>query len=117
MSTFTPSGSAGSIQTVEVSGAVSVAGSANPTIANVVMATAATEYSYALPADTRKFYIKLRDPMADLQLAYTATNSATTYITVHRGNWFGNEDMSLGAITLYFQSPSASQTVEIESWT
>jgi hypothetical protein len=114
LSTFTPSGSAGAVTTV--TGSVSVVGATNPTIANVSMPVAATEYSYALPADTKKFYIKLRDPLAEIKLSYTAGASGTTYVTVERGNWYGEEDLSIGMVTLYFQSSVASQTLEIVSW-
>lgn len=97
-------------------GSVTVTGKATPTVANVAMASAATEYSYALPAGCKAFYLKLRDPMADLQLTYTALGSGTTYISVPRGTWYANEELTASSITLYFQSPSALQVAEIEVW-
>jgi hypothetical protein len=112
VSTFTPTGGS-----AEITGSVTttVTGAANPTVANVAMASAGTEYSYALPASTKKFYIKLRDASATMQLAFSAGTSGTTYVTVHRGNWFGEEGLTT-SVTLYFQSDVAAQTAEIVSW-
>lgn len=111
MSAFTPSGSGGSV------GSTVLVGSTNPTVANINMPLAATEYSYVLPTNTKKFYIQLRDPSAELKLAYAAGTSGTTYVTVHRGCWFGEADLSVTGVTLYFQSSVSSQTAEIVSWT
>lgn len=91
--------------------------SANPLVANVSIPTANTEVSYALPAGTKKFYIKLREGSASIKLAYVAGTSGTTYVTVHRGNWYGEEALDVPATTLYFQADVASQIAEIVSWT
>jgi hypothetical protein len=93
----------------------SFTGAANPTIANVPMASAATEYSYALPTNTRQFLIKSRSGAA-LQVAYVAGDSGLAFVTVNRGCFYGESDLTLGGIVLYFQSPEAAQTAEIVSW-
>lgn len=112
MSYFSPSGSGGSTSSVTISGASS------PAIANVSIPLANTEVSYMLPAETKRFYLSLRDAGADLKLAYVLGDSGTTYITIHRGNWYSEDLLSLsGTLTLYFQATAAGQTAEILYWT
>lgn len=87
-----------------------------PTIANVAMATAATEYDYALPAGTKRFLIKNR-MNGVVQLSYSLGTSGTTYETIPRGVFYMEENINPGvAVTLYLQSPSASQIIEVTSW-
>jgi hypothetical protein len=106
VSTFT---SAGGQQSVTLTGATT------PTVANVAMTTAGTEYSYSLPSGTKKFLIKLRGG-SEFKVAYSATTSGTIYISVAKYNWYGESDMDLSGLTIYFQSPTASETAEIISW-
>ena len=89
-----------------------------PTIANTTMASAATEYSYALPANTVQFTIKLRSTTAALQVAVISGESGTNYITLPAGSGGWTEAIKgrASTTTLYFQSPTASQTAEIISW-
>lgn len=88
-----------------------------PTIANVSVLTASTEYSYALPANTRLFSVKVRGN-SKLQLAFTSGQSGTNFITVEMGNRYVQNDVILtSGLTLYFQTSVAAQTVEILSWT
>lgn len=94
----------------------SITGATNPTITNVPMAAANTEYSYALPAGTKKFYIKLREALPHIKLAYNAGESGTTYVTVPAGNFWSDDQLTTTAITLYFQSNVAGQVAEIVSW-
>lgn len=112
MAYFSPSGSGGAPSSVTITGVTT------PTIANVGIPLANTEVSYLLPAGTRSFYISLRDSSANLKLAYILGDSGITYITIHRGNWYSEEDLSLVApTTLYFQADTAAQTAEIVHWT
>ena len=87
-----------------------------PTIANEAMTLADTEYSYSIPAGTKRFEIKLRALNALLKLAFTSGASGTTYITIPYGASYVENDVKAGPITLYFQSPSSSQVAEIKSW-
>ncbi len=87
-----------------------------PTIANVTMTSADTEYSYAIPAHSKRFEIKLRSANALLKLAFASGTSGTSYITIPYGSSLLEEDIKAGGITLYFQSPTASQTAEIKTW-
>lgn len=87
-----------------------------PVINNTTMTSADTEYSYDIPAGTKRFEIKLRALNALLKLAFTSGESGTTYITIPYGASYLEEDVKAGPITLYFQSSSASQVAEIKSW-
>lgn len=87
-----------------------------PTIYNVAVTLANTEYSQALSASTKRFSIKMRG-FSDLKLAYVSGQSGTIFITIPGGSSY--EEINLAgttALTLYFQSPSASQDVEVVQW-
>jgi len=86
-----------------------------PTIKNVDITSADTEYSYALPSGTRKFTIKLRDPGYPLKLAMVAMGSGTTYVNIPQGGTYAIDDIRT-PLTLYFQSPQSSMVAEIISW-
>ncbi len=86
-----------------------------PTIVNVDITLADTEYSYALPAKTRKFTIKLRDPGYPLKLAVVESGSGTTYVNIPQGGTHTEDDIKV-PLTLYFQSSQGSMTAEILSW-
>ena len=89
-----------------------------PIVYNVAMTNADTEYSQALPKNTRKVLFKLRGSSAALKYAYESTESGTKYITIPAGG--GSKYLEgifldlTSPITLYFQSPTASQVLEIE---
>jgi len=91
--------------------------SETPTIYNVAMAVANTEVSQLLPANTRKVDIKLRATNAMLKIAFVATESGTNYITIPYGSSLHLENVKLGAVTVYAQSPTGGQTLEILAWT
>ena len=88
-----------------------------PTIYNVDMTTANTEYSQALPANTRKLDIKLRVQNALLKIAFVEGESGTNYIQISYGSSLHLENVKLNNIIVYFQSPSNSQVCEILAWT
>lgn len=79
------------------------------------MTSADTEYSYTFPAGTRAFRIKLRALNALLKVAFTSGASGSTYITVPYGDYL-EMHAKVGGATIYFQSPTASQTAEIKTW-
>jgi len=86
-----------------------------PALYNVTCTLADTEYSQALPANTRKFLIKARG--GTLKVCFTAGESGTTFIQLLDGQAY-NEDLILAAaLTLYFQSPTAGTIAEIVAWT
>jgi hypothetical protein len=86
-----------------------------PNIENVSMTLANTEYSYNIPSGVNKVLLKLRDGGVDLKLSYTSGTSGTTYITIQSGSVKSIDDMK-GGLTIYFQSDTASQVLEIEIW-
>ena len=82
----------------------------------MAMATQNTEYSYTLPAKTKKFKIKLRDPGYPLKLAIVAGTSGTTYVNIPNGGSHQQEDIRFPNTILYFQSTIGSMVAEIISW-
>ena len=96
----------------------------NPTIYNVTMTVADTEYSQQLSRYTKKFLIHTRDESTFIlafETGFVATPTepyltvlgATryfedgTYLRVANADWDG---------TLYFASPSAGKVIEIVEW-
>lgn len=79
------------------------------------MTSANTEYSYTFPAGTKKFSIKLRALNALLKVAFVSGESGSTYFTVPYGDILVME-AKVGGSTVYFQSPTASQVAEIQTW-
>lgn len=85
------------------------------TIFNVLAATAGTEYSQALPANTKGFIIRSRN-RSNLQLAYTSGQTGITYLTIPAGASY--EDSNLyTAQTIYFQASKNAETIEIIAYT
>ncbi len=84
-----------------------------PTVANVAMTAANTEYSYELPAGTRSFSVKLRNPGYPLQLCVVAGESNTTYVNLAQGETYTVETLKGKGTILYFRTTAANQTCEI----
>ncbi len=87
-----------------------------PNIANVSMPLANTEYSYALPASTTKFIIKLRSVNTALQLCFINGDSNTTYLTVPAGESYEEKDIKGKGNIFYFRTAATNQVAEIISW-
>lgn len=109
MSVFSPSGSAGASTTIVIPGAES------PTVANVDMPSATTEYSYLLPDGTKQFLIRTRSG-ASFQVAYVSGQTGSNYLTISRGSFYSESELTTNNLTVYFQSQEANQTAEIVSW-
>jgi len=89
-----------------------------PVIYNVTITTLDTEYSQALPANTKKFRIHLQD-FATFRLAYVTGKVATPsapYETIPANSEKYEDGLSLAALTLYFASPVSTKIAEIEVW-
>ncbi|MFA5128554.1 MAG: hypothetical protein WC445_01155 [Patescibacteria group bacterium] len=86
------------------------------TLYNKTLTLADTEYSQALPTDTRKVLISERSGGADLKLAYVSGESGTKFITIRAGSSKYLEGVYLSGVTLYMQSPTAGAVIEIEVW-
>ena len=87
-----------------------------PTIGNVAMAMANTEYSYDLPVGTSRFIIKLRNPGYVLKVCWVSEVSGTIYKNVMQGGSYEESDLREGSNVLYFQTTADDQVVEIISW-
>lgn len=85
------------------------------TIENFNAAIPSTEYSYILPANTKKYLIRTRQ-LSDMKLAYVLNDTvAGNYWTVRAGSVY-TDDNFYSALTLYFQV-SVAAVVEIISFT
>lgn len=81
-------------------------------ITNLSLPMANTEVSHTLSANLKQIIIKLRG-IADLKFSFTATESGTKFITIPKGATLSLIELNFASETVYFQSPKASQTVEI----
>ena len=111
MGLFSPSGAS------PIVGTTTIAGKRTPTVQNLTMATAGTEYSFTIPASSVACKFKARNN-STLQYAYTMGQSNVEYITL----WPGEEetidlmDASNGAIQVYVQASKDNEVIEIVSW-
>ncbi len=89
-----------------------------PTLYNLALTLAATEYPQALPADTRKILIRERTGVYDLQLSYASGQSGVVFFTIPAGSSKMIENLYLhpNFSTIYLQCAQAGVTVEIEAW-
>jgi len=88
-----------------------------PNIQNVAMPLANTEYSFAIPVNTKRItFITRKDSI--LQYSFAAGQSGTIYKTSYPGfeAEFSNLDTSAGHV-LYFRSNKPDNTLEIVYWT
>ena len=85
-------------------------------MANVSITSADTEYSYAFRAGTVAFYIKLRAQNALMKFAWVSGESGTTYMTIPQNGMQSRPGIDFTGKTIYFQSPVAGGTAEIESY-
>jgi hypothetical protein len=98
---------------IEVTGSLSVSpGATSTTITNLAIGTAATEVSHALVSGVKTVIFRARGN-SDLQFAFTATESGTKFMTVKRRNSIEISGIMLTGATLYIQSNTAPETVEI----
>ena len=91
---------------------------ATPTLYNITLTDANTEYSQALSANTKKFSIHLRDFTA-FRFAYASGKVAAPtapYLTVPAGGEKSEELIQPASLTLYFASSDAGKIAEIEEW-
>ena len=86
---------------------------------NVTLTLANTEYSQALPANTRQFRFRCRT-LFDVRFAFVTGRVATPtapYFTLPAGMEYSSDENNLTGITLYFASSQAGVVVELEAWT
>jgi hypothetical protein len=86
---------------------------AKPTIINKALTLANTEYSQALPNDSKKILVASRS-FGNLKFAFVSGESATNYISVKAGSsgvWI--DAILIYGQTLYIQSDVAGDVAEI----
>jgi hypothetical protein len=90
-----------------------------PTIFNVAMPSGNTEYSQALPANTKKFTVSLRESDATYRLAFEAGRVAAPtapFLAVPVGGQYFEDHVRLTGMTLFFACPVAGKNVQIIAW-
>lgn len=90
-------------------------GASSPAIGNIVMTMANTEYSYAFPANTKRFIMRVRGT-GKLQFSFVAGQTATNYMTLFPGSVHEEAEINISSTTVYFQNSKANEVVEILSW-
>jgi hypothetical protein len=89
---------------------------ARPTIANIDITDANTEYSYTLPVGTTRFEMKLRNLGVPLKICFVSGGSGTNYINLPASQSYREDNIKKGSNILYFQAATAAQVAEIISW-
>jgi len=84
-------------------------------VKNVSLANADTEYDHSLPAGIKRFILRNRGS-GELKISFTENESGTVYFTLYAGEVFDSGPLGELALTIYFQSSLASQTVEVIEW-
>lgn len=88
----------------------------SPVIDSLAVTLANTEYSYALPADTVKFSLKIRGYTSSFRISFSAGGTLANYVSIPRGLSFHESEVKTAA-TIYISCPVAAQTLEILAWT
>lgn len=81
---------------------------------NETIALADTEQSLVMPTNILGYLIRTRG-IGELKLTHASGESGTKYVTIPGGASFSN-DKAFESITLYFQSPSIGEIVEVVAW-
>ena len=92
--------------------------STTPTVYNVTLTDANTEYSQALPANTREFRFRCRT-LYDCRYAYVTGKVATPtapYLTLPAGSDFWSDWTNLASQTLFLASSTVGVVIELECW-
>lgn len=92
----------------------------NPTIYNVTLTSANTEYSQVIAPSVKKITLQCRT-LYDVRLAYETGKVAaptTPYLTIKKGNvyWEDSLNTKLESTTLYLASAQAGVVIEIVVW-
>ena len=94
----------------------------NWAIATVAITTANTEYSYTFPANTVCWTLKLRGTVAVLYYAsetgkLPVSGDNSDYLTLYVSGARSQDGVEWSGKTMYFESNTASQVVELEIFT
>lgn len=87
-----------------------------PVVDNVsTSGTADTETTFSFPASTKRFLIRNRGGSL-VKLSYAVGTSGTDYFSIYPSTDYWEEGIGASALSIYIQSPSPSQVLEILSW-
>ena len=89
-----------------------------PVIYNVTMTLADTEYSQALPANTKKYTIQTRDGTAFRMAFVTGKVAAPTepYLSIGTDGFHHEDLIEPASLTLFFGCGEAAKVAEILAW-
>lgn len=90
-----------------------------PTVYNVTLTLADTQYSQALATDARRVAFRCRNATAAVRYAWVTGKVAgptAPYQTLAAGAEYVLEGVKLTAVTLYLASSTAGVVVELEVW-
>lgn len=111
MASFAPGGSGA----VTLSTAGTGLTKTSPSVLNIPILVANTEYAINLPASTVSFLISTRQA-SRLQLSYIAGQSSSIYLTIHPGSCYSESDLVPSSRQIFVQSPLVGETVEVVYW-
>jgi len=85
-----------------------------PNIQNVAV-VASTEIAVVMPANTRRFQLKMRD-VSSMELRYVPAAPMDNYYTVECGNSYEEVDLSAAQTYTLYITPQKSGVLEVLSW-
>jgi hypothetical protein len=91
---------------------VTVTGVTSPQIDHVPLLLANTEYTVVLPSNIKKFLLKGQNK-GNLKVRYA---SGADPLTVPYGVYYSEGDIDVVTVTVYIESTTASQVVELVTW-
>lgn len=97
-----------------IAGALGASTDTTVTIYNLSIINQGTEYSQALPANTKSFLIRSRNK-GRLRLAYSSGGTLADFVTIPTGSIFKDLNFYTG-VTLYVQSTKPGDVVEIVAY-
>lgn len=86
-----------------------------PTVLNLAMPLAGTEYSLSLGTNILKATIKPRSG-ANIRLGFAVGSTSTTWITIPAGAGYEMDAGLIASLTIYVQSDVAATTLEVITW-
>ena len=91
-------------------------GVSSPTVTNVVIAGASTEYNYTIPSNTKKFLMRARNK-SKIQFSFQTGTTNTNFVSIPPGSNYTLDGMTLNtSLTIYFQSSKGGEVLEVLTW-
>lgn len=88
-----------------------------PTIYNVTLALAATEYSRPLSSATKQLTVRNRTGTSNVRMAFSPGGTSTDWVTLKAGAVYSQSELDLTGVTLYLRSDDPAQIIEVLQWT